>query len=249
MSMFIASANTNTMNTLSVSGGHNPVKIITAKDIAEKLGMKVSAVHRCFMKKPMGKAAVVEKVLKTAEEMGYDTRKARGCRTKIAAPKPEKFWCNGNFHSHKEEVARMLALREEGFSNAEIAKKIGRDRRCVTKNIGAQPTDMTKANRIHGQEHRAAENARRKAYVESHKVAVHNETVRKVNELTEKMNASMAEIRELRKVHDEMVAAITTTESDIRKIAEKMGLEVMEIQPVVYSVPETNTAVQTSFLN
>ena len=241
MSMFIASANTNTMS--------NPVNVVTARDIAEKLGMKVSTVHHCFMKKPLGKAEIVEKVLKTAEEMGYNPRKARGKHSKTTEPKPEKFYRRGNYHSREEEVARMLALREEGFSNAAIAKKLGRAILTVRRNIGAQPADMTKANRIHGQEYRAAETARRKAYVESHKVTVHNETVRKDNELTEKMNANMAEIRELRKVHDEMVAAISTTESDIRKIAEKMGLEVTEIKPVVYSVPGMNTAVQTSFLN
>ena len=241
MSMFIASANTNTMS--------NPVKVITARDIAEKLGMKVSTVHHCFMKKPLGKAEIVEKVLKTAEEMGYNPQRARGNHSKATETKPEKFWHNGNYHSREEEVARMLDLREEGFSNAEIAKKLGRAILTVRRNIGAQPADMTKGNRVEGVRNRWAKESRRKAYVESHKVTVHNDTVRKVNELTEKMNANMAEIRELRKVHDEMVAAIATTESDIRKIAEKMGLEVMEIKPVVIPVTETNTAVQTSFLN
>ena len=234
MSMFIASANTNTMS--------NPV-VVTARDIAEKLGVKVSTVYNCFSKTPTLSAKTIAKVRATAEEMGYDPKLARKVRRPLR--KYETFYRNGNFHTKEEEVAHMLALREKGFSNAEIAKKIGRGYLMVLKSIGAQPEDMTKANRIHGQEYRAAETARRKAYVESHKVAVHNETVCKLNELTEKMNANMAEIRELRK-------AIATTESDIRKIAEKMGLEVlevMEVKPFVYSVPETNTAVQTSFLN
>lgn len=242
MSMFIASANTNTMS--------NPVKVITARDIAEKLGVGVTTIHNCLTGYTCGYAKeTVEKIQATAKEMGYDPKKARGRRSKTMEPKPEKFWCNGNYHSREEEVARMMTLREEGFSNAEIAKKLGRAILTVRRNIGAQPADMTKGNRIEGARNRWAKESRRKAYVESHKVTVHNDTVRKVNELTEKMNANMAEIRELRKVHDEMVAAIATTESDIRKIAEKMGLEVMEIKPVVYSVPETNTAVQTSFLN
>lgn len=243
MSMFIASVNTNTLST--------PVKVITARDIAEKLGLGVSTVRKCFMKNPISvsEKTIVE-VQKTAEEMGYDPRKAIGNRTNHPMKaKVEHFYCGGNFHTKEEEVARMRILREEGFSNAEIAKKIGRTYQTVLRNIGFQPDDMTKKNFTEGQRIRRTKESNRKAYVESHKVAVHNDTVRKVNELTEKMNANMAEIRELRKVHDEMVEAITSTESDIRKIAEKMGLEVMEIKPIVMPMTETNTVAQTSFLN
>lgn len=242
MSMFIASANTNTMS--------NPVKVITARDIAEKLGLSISAVSGAIKMNAVSKnlsAKTIKRIQETAKEMGYDPELAKHVRRPVV--KREKFYYGGNFHTKEEEVARMLALREEGFNNREIAQKIGRSVQMVYRYIGTQPNDMSRAKFLEGQRIRYEKVARRKAYVESHKVTVHNDTVRKVNELTEKMNASMAEIRELRKVHDEMVAAIATTESDIRKIAEKMGLEVMEIQPVVYSVPETNTAVQTSFLN
>lgn len=245
MSMFIASANTNTLST--------PVKVITARDIAEKLGMGLTTIHNCLTGYTCGYAKeTVEKIQTTAKEMGYDPKKARSHRRNLSVSKtekPKKHYWGGNFYSREEEITRMTELRNEGYSNAEIAKKIGRTYECVLYNIGKQPADMTSAKHSEAQRIRRVKESNRKAFVESHKVAVHNDTVRKVNELTEKMNANMAEIRELRKVHDEMVAAIATTESDIRKIAEKMGLEVMEIKPVVIPVTETNTVVQTSFLN
>ncbi len=56
--------------------------------------------------------------------MGYVTEKQ-----KTRAVKPVTFYWGGNCHSHTEEIDCMKQLRETGYTNAEIARKIGRTRK------------------------------------------------------------------------------------------------------------------------
>lgn len=52
-----------------------------------------------------------------------------------------------NFPSSKEEEQRMAILRQQGYSNAQIAKKIGRSYNFVLNHMGRQPQFVTKQSR------------------------------------------------------------------------------------------------------
>ena len=103
----------------------------------------------------------------------------------------EGYWFNGNYRTKTEETARMKQLRAEGFSNAEIAKKIGRSLNTVWRAIGAQPEDMTKQNIALGPKIRAQKNAARKQYLINKPIIEYN---RKVAE-AEKVQAQLDELK------------------------------------------------------
>lgn len=67
-----------------------------------------------------------------------------------AATASKNYWYNGNYHTREEEYARYASLREEGYSNREIAKLTGRTSLTVRNHIGAQPKVMTHTNRSLG---------------------------------------------------------------------------------------------------
>lgn len=52
-----------------------------------------------------------------------------------------------NFPSSKEEEQRMAILRQQGYSNAQIAKKIGRSYSFVLNHMGCQPQFVTDQSR------------------------------------------------------------------------------------------------------
>ena len=97
----------------------------------------------------------------------------------------KKFYHNGCFHSKDEETERMLSLRDEGYSNKEIAEKIGRDYTTVLKTIGYQSKELTKKNQMLGKRICAQKNALRKQFVTNKKISEYN---KKVAEFKEKQN-------------------------------------------------------------
>lgn len=177
-------------------------KHVTAKDIADKLGVSRPYVSRCLSdSKPVTelnseKVALVRKV---AKEMGYDPKTAKENR---------KFYYNGCFHTRVEEQERMKQLRAEGYSNAEIAAKIGRVVITVRRAIGAQPEDMSRMNRVQGQKNRAAKNEQRRVYVATHTVNTFNEVVDQMGEVNRQIVSLTAQQKKLEKQVQEMVPAV-----------------------------------------
>lgn len=170
-------------NSIAVSA--NPV---TAKMIAEKLGLPTGTVHRCMCKNPgTHSQKTVDLVRRTAQEMGYDPKAAM--HSKASREKAMKtIWLRySNFETRELETERMIALRAQGYSNAEIAKKIGRCGLTVRKRIGNQNEDMSLANRIQGQKNRAARNAQRRQYVADHTVSTYNGMVTELAEVRGKL--------------------------------------------------------------
>ena len=183
------------MNNMPVAVSSNPV---TAAMIAEKLGLSKNTVHNCMCAADCARypKKTVDLVRKTAEEMGYDPKEARaaGIRNYYAktaadrkAKKEAAYLLTHNFPSKEAETKRMIYLREQGYSNADIGRAVGRDYKTVLVRIGKQPEDMSVANRIQGQKNRAARNNQRRQYVADHTVRTYNGLVTELAEVKTKI--------------------------------------------------------------
>ena len=174
---------------------------ITARDIAAALHLNLNTV-RVYLK-GNGAGATAQRVREYAKEIGYNPQMAlkygriHGHEIKKTGKvKIESYYHNGNFHTKEEEIARMLELREQGFSNAEIAKKIGRHSVTVFKKIGKQDEEMTRQNLAMGARIRAQKNAARKLYIVNKKVVEYNKKVEKHNKMKAELNILQLELLE-----------------------------------------------------
>ena len=77
---------------------------------------------------------------------------------------------DGIFSSKEEEVKKMLELREKGFGNKSIAKKVGRSYTTVLLAIGKQPNEITKMEMDLASEHTARKNLARREYFLNQKI-------------------------------------------------------------------------------
>ena len=121
--------------------------------------------------------------------------------------KAESYWFNGNFHTKAEETKRMEELRKQGFSNAEIAKKIGRVYQTVYKRIGKQPEEMSKQNVALGQIIRAQKNAMRKQYVINKPIIEYNQKVEELNKVKAELDALQKDIAIKQKIAEKNARA------------------------------------------
>lgn len=162
---------------------------VTSEDIAKALGVYVSTVRKAYSKNSETSEETGRLIRMAGETMGYipGHRKPRTI-------KPEHFYFNGNYHTKDEETRRMEQLRAEGYSNAEIAKKIGRSYPTVVSRIGVQPIDMSKTNRAFSQAISKQKNEARRLYVRNHKIAEYNAKVEEHNALKAKVQMMEAEI-------------------------------------------------------
>ena len=169
----------------------NNARPVTAKDVAEKLGKSAYSVAWYLGNKQSKDLQTPTAILvrKTAQEMGYKPRKEW-----THAERPAKFYWNGNFHTKEEEVARMKELRAQGYSNAEIAKAIGRTRDTVWRSIGKQDPELAKQNVAMASHIRAQKNAARKQFVINKSIAQYNAKVEKHNKMKAELNALQVEL-------------------------------------------------------
>lgn len=175
---------------------------VTARDIAAALRLNLSTV-RVYLNSN-NNSATAQRVREYAAKVGYDPHKAEQYNNDLRKESQlhartteiKTYYCNGNFHTKEEEVARMKELREQGFSNAEIAKKIGRCSHTVFDNIGKQDEEMTYQNRVFSQKIRAQKNAARKLYVVNKKVMEYNKKVEKHNKMKAELNMLQIELLE-----------------------------------------------------
>lgn len=194
-----------TINNMPVAVSSNPV---TAKMIADRLGLSVKTVHNCMCTDTNGRSQkTVELVRKTAEEMGYDPKAANGIgfrnyHAKTAddrkAKKEAVYLLTHNFPSKEAETKRMIYLREQGYSNREIAQKVGRCVGTVYHRIGAQAEDMSLSNIIQGSKNRAARNAQRKQYVADHTVRTYNGLVTELSDVKTRIAKLESEVQQLK---------------------------------------------------
>ena len=106
----------------------------------------------------------------------------------------KKFYHNGCFHSRTEEQERMMSMREEGFSNKEIASKIGRDVTTIYKAIGKQPPEMSNKNKQLGRQILSQKIATRKQYVVNKQITAYNSKVDECKQKQKELEALQKEI-------------------------------------------------------
>lgn len=138
------------------------MSIYTARRIAHELNMNHSTVSNILCGNKNYADATIAKVLDFAKSVGYDAEIGKHYKAHRETAKKEKFWFGGNFHTKAEEIAHMNFLRDEGFTNAEIARKIGRSYGTVRCNIGLQPKSYTERSRIRACEIRHAKTVDRR---------------------------------------------------------------------------------------
>lgn len=182
--------------------------MITTQAIAEKFGVTVGTVHMYLKPSSNVKNQKADAMREYAALNGWYEHMKKcpvcgrefkpGCNKAKYCPecrgrafkdyqtayykkkKESRYWYGGCFHTKAEENNRMIELREQGFSNEEIAKKIGRVRETIRRAIGAQPEEMTKKNHQIGAKIYAQKNAARKQYVIDQSVAEYNKLVEEV---------------------------------------------------------------------
>ena len=117
----------------------------TAKDIAERTGYAVQTVRNALGNTPCTLAkSTIQKIKKAAAEMNYDPTGYQPPCT--GGRNLHAFLQFSNFPSPEVEKERMEILRKQGYSNAEIAKKIGKSYIHVHMTLGTQPGAITKAS-------------------------------------------------------------------------------------------------------
>lgn len=176
---------------------------VTQHDIANYIGCGRVTVTQVLNGRGIVSQEFRQRVLDAAKELGYIPRSER---KKESEAKQRQYFrlMHNNCSSIEEENQYMEAFRSMGYSNAMISRKTGYTIKTIRRRIGSQPDDMTKGNRIAAQHHRAAENRRRKVYVDTHLVTTYNNMVvecaqllTQASDLLHKSDNLIAEIRKM----------------------------------------------------
>lgn len=174
---------------MSMMNNASITRPVMVKDIAEKLGKSRGCVSFYLAKSNANMQTPTAILIRnTAKEMKYNPVEAKSYAVKTRDGRTTSSWYGGNFKSRQEEIARMQELRGKGYSNAEIAKAIGRSYNAVRNNIGKQDPELTIQNRNMAQHIRAQKNAVRKMYVINKNIAQYNAKVEKHNKMKAELN-------------------------------------------------------------
>ena len=157
---------------------------VSQRNIAEALGISQATVSYGLKN---GISYIVDK----AAELGYISES-----DKVLAKAKHRYY-GGNFTSKEEEVERMKELRSQGYSNAEIAAKVGRSAVTVFKAIGKGDPALAKMNRIRACHHRAEKNRDRRAYIVAKKVLEYYDKKNEYIEALKKAAALKEEVQKL----------------------------------------------------
>lgn len=163
---------------------------VTIKDVAAKAGVSWSTASNCLGKYNAHYSSnTVAKVKAAAEAVGYGKptlkivpdQKVDKRRTRPA---------NSIFASKDAETAAMEQLRKAGNSDRQIAKQCGVCVATVTRRIGHQSKEMTKAHVKLAGVHKRAENKIKKMFAAQ-------TTVSNYNVVAAKLNAKLVEAQKL----------------------------------------------------
>lgn len=158
------------MNAINMNTVNNAAQntIITAKDVAKATGYALATVRIALSGRNGNcKPSTMDKIREMAKIMGYNPKLAQ----RIPKSRSWNVSSSGNFATRIEETNRMLQLRAEGYTNAEIGKKVGLCHATVINRIGCQPAEFTKASTILWAERRVRRNALRRQAVLKTKIA------------------------------------------------------------------------------
>jgi hypothetical protein len=210
-------------------------KRITYMDIAKETGFSKSTVTNIMVG---GKWRVpysvktVEKVLAAAKALGYVPHRIKDREDKrrmtVIKPNKKKYWRNRNYASREEEMARMYELRGEGYSNEQIAAKIGCGYLTVLRTIGYQPDEITRANVIAAGKKRMIEREAR-------------ESARRAM-LLKKADACREETMRIQKENEALEARWTELEAERCRRAEEMRKWNEEYRAACLQIDESRKA-------
>ena len=171
-----------------------PHAYLTQQKMADALGTNITYVNRALAGTLPNKG-LAEKIIKYAEENGYENHTSEAFKARRAAEKAANTWYYDTaFHTRQDLIDYMRHLRSLGYGNTEIARKAGVARQTVQRNIGPEPSSLAKHTRAVAQKLRAQKNAARRSYLRNQPIAEYNMQVAKHNELKAKVAAMEAEL-------------------------------------------------------
>ena len=206
----VTSAQTNNQNITQI-------KRVSQREIAEHVGCCEKTVCRVFNNEPGVSEELKVRIVNAATELGYA---------------PRHTYYKGNFATHEEEVAHMLQLRAEGYSNAEIARKTGRDHKTVLNNIGRQPEAITAMSHDVARLMQARREEMRKAYVLQQELDRHNAMVESVDALNARIASMENTLKSLRDEQKQKVEEVTRNANRIRPMVVTAGITMREISQI-----------------
>lgn len=204
--------------------------MVTTQEIAEKFGLKVTTVRQYLRHSSCDTHVRANSVRDYATSHGWQPRTkicvicgkhyvAHSSKQKCCFEcksvftkshhKESKYykkvggWRGGCFHTKDDETHYMEHLRENGYSNAEIAKKTGRSTVAVWGRIGRQPDEMTKQNRVLGLKVYAQKNAARKQYVINKPIIEYNKALNEVKVAAEHLEKLQQDLTVKEKIAQE----------------------------------------------
>lgn len=211
----------------------------TMKKVAKKAGCSVSTVYNAFTNGSHCSEKMKEKIFQAATEIGFVYRKpeerkafnAAKAKAKVKAEQERAFSLRyAGFKNREEQNEYMLAMRSTGYSNAQISRRVGLTILTVRRRIGSQPKDMTRDNVIAGQKHRAAENQRRRIYVDTHLVRTYNNMILECGQLrsqaAELVSKADELTKEITKMKPQVEKAKLSTEKPVEMPAEQLQMSV-----------------------
>lgn len=180
---------------------NSAVRPVTIRDIAAALHMNPRTVSVYLYDRNRTSANAL-RVREYAESVGFDGKKAREftfahmteARQHAKEMEVRYYYHNGNFGTKEAEVQRMKELRDMGYSNREIAQKIGRTWCMVYQYIGKQDPELSRQNRSMAAHIRAQKNAARRQYVLNKPIREYNEKVAKHNKMKAELNLLQTEL-------------------------------------------------------
>ena len=206
----------------------------TIFELSQAVGCSASVVNNVFLGTRKVSKELTAQVLKKAEEIGFVYRPHMKREDRIAfeaAEKERRFSLRyAGFKNVEEQNQYMKAMRTMGYSNVQIARKVGLTDKTVLRRIGSQPEDMSRDNRIAGQKHRAAENQRRRIYVDTHLVRTYNNMVMECGKIREQAAELVSKADELTKeiikMQPQVAKATLSTEKPAQLPAEQLHMNI-----------------------
>lgn len=213
----------------------------TIFELSQAVGCSASSVNNVFLGTRKVSEELKERVLKKAEELGFVYHPYLKPDERIAfkaAEKERKFSLRyAGFKNREEQDEYMLAMRSTGHSNAQISRKVGLAIQTVRRRIGTQPEDMTRDNRVAGMKHYAAENQRRRIYVDTHLVRTYNNMILECGQLRSQAAELVSKADELTKEITKMKPQVEKAKLSTEKLAEMPAEQLqMSVSPTFNAV-------------
>lgn len=120
-----------------------------------------------------------------------------------------------NFTSDEQRDERMRVLRANGYTNEEIADKVGCALNTVNRAIGLQPECYTEISADYGAKIRMLQIEAREKRVEAYKLALIEEQKAKIAEMERKLNDNIIQFEQMKTKIDEQRKALEVAKAEL----------------------------------